>query len=358
MDLIGKLKSGKLYPYLSELLRDPQMLLFKRRFRRLDDQALILLGTPAHKNLGDHLIAVSERRFIRTCYPDKPLLEIPTHVFVRYQDYIAKHATGKNTVFITGGGWMGSVWPDDELTLQSMLRAFHASRLVILPQTMYYDRTSEAGEALFQSADSVFSACRDLKVCVRDQRSYDAALTFKNLSPDRLLLCPDIALYDALDPAYKSGQADRVGVYLRQDREKISSDRVVEELMNCFRENRYEFFFSDTMAKHQVPIWRREKAIANVIADMRTCRVILTDRLHAMVYSVIAGVKCIALDNKTNKVFGVYDKWLRDDPNILFMRKEEGSIARFADFLSEEPKPFSAARLTAEFKKLARFIEE
>ena len=38
--------------------------------------------------------------------------------------------------------------------------------------------------------------------------------------------------------------------------------------------------------------------------------IVITDRLHSMVFALLAGCKCIAIDNTTHKVSGVYKKWL------------------------------------------------
>lgn len=358
MKLISRIKSGNAYAYLSDLRRYPQMLSFKKRYKALSNNAVILVGTPAHKNLGDHLIGVSELKFIRDCYPDNPLFEIPTHVFVRYENYIRSHAQKYAHVFITGGGWMGSVWPNEERTLQSMVDTFSESPLVILPQTIFYDTEIDEGKELHRSANEIFSKCKNLKLCVRDPKSVESAMTFEAIPSNRILLCPDIALYYADNYRYNSNDSRRLGLYLRKDREKVASDEALDMIKNYFKKNGYEFFVSDTMAEHLIPIDKREDEICRVIEDMKQCAVILTDRLHAMVYSVIAGVPCIALDNKTHKVQGVYSKWLLNNKNILFVGEDGCSEADISSFVQKGPQPFEAAYLVEEFKKLEQFIKE
>lgn len=358
MKLVSKIKAGKAYAYFSDLRRYPQMLLFKKRYKALGNNAVILVGTPAHKNLGDHLIGVSELKFIRDCYPNNPLFEIPTHVFVRYENYIRKNVKEYSHVFITGGGWMGSVWPSEERTLQSMVDTFSESPLVVLPQTIYYDMNSNEGEALHRSASAIFGKCKDLKICVRDPHSIESAYTFGVIQKERLLLCPDIALYYKNNYQYNLNKTQRLGVYLRKDREKVASDEMLEMIKSYFTENKYEFFVSDTMAEHLIPIDKREGEILRVIEAMKKCEIVLTDRLHAMVYSVIAGVPCIALDNKTHKVQGVYSKWLSNNKNILFVGTDGCSESDIEKFISRTPQPFESGYLVEEFEQLKRFINE
>lgn len=45
---------------------------------------------------------------------------------------------------------------------------------------------------------------------------------------------------------------------------------------------------------------------------IEACSVLVTDRLHGMIFAYITGTPCIVMDNKTNKVFGVYEEWLSD----------------------------------------------
>lgn len=334
------------------------MLSFKKKFKGLSKNTVVLVGTPAHKNLGDHLIGVSELKFIHDCYPSNPLFEIPTHVFVRYEDFIRNNVKKYSHVFITGGGWMGSVWPSDELTLQSMVDIFSESPLVILPQTIYYDLGSKEGKELHRLANLTFSKCKDLKLCVRDPQSIDSAQTFDAIAKDRLLLCPDIALYYANNYQYNSNGSRKLGIYLRNDREKVASDETVDMIKNFFAESKYDFFVSDTMADHLIPIDKRNSEIHRVIEDMRNCEFVLTDRLHAMIFSVIAGVPCIVLDNKTHKVQGVYNKWLSNNKNILFVGSDHCSESDIAMFVQKGSQPFETNYLTDEFERLKRFIME
>lgn len=37
----------------------------------------------------------------------------------------------------------------------------------------------------------------------------------------------------------------------------------------------------------------------------------VTDRLHGMIFAYLAGTPCVFLDNKTKKVSGVYNTWLK-----------------------------------------------
>ena len=299
------MKESSIYKTASLIFRCPGEIGFEKDY----DDCIFLVGTPLHKNLGDHLIAEAEMQFLKDCFPDKRIVEVPTEVFLKHQDFLKR--TSPERAFITGGGWMGSLWPDDERIMQKMVETF--SKVTILPQTIYYDSDSE----LLESANKRFRECRSLKLCVRDEQSYEFAV--KNMDAE-VYLAPDMALYYKGDHNFSSNKGT-AGLYLRKDREQVTDEAMLSDILEPF--NDYSFVVSDTMYRRLVPKWRRSSLIRKTINDMRGCEVIITDRLHAMVYSVIAGTKCIALDNKTGKVSGVYSKWLDWNPNILLIKDSD-----------------------------------
>ena len=44
---------------------------------------------------------------------------------------------------------------------------------------------------------------------------------------------------------------------------------------------------------------------------------VVTDRLHGMIYCCVTGIPCVALDSKSKKTSGVYE-WIKDLPYIAF----------------------------------------
>ena len=305
---------------------------FMSRYRALPEGSVLLVGTPLHRNLGDHLIAEAEMQFLKDCFPEKEIMEIPTKTFVRYADDIRRFMPKDLSVFITGGGWMGSLWPEDELILQQMADTFSDCRLTIMPQTIFYERGSEEGEELLRTANAVFRKCRDLLICARDRASYEFASENFEVEKSRIVLVPDIALYYKTDLPDGDGFG-RAGLCLRSDREQVSSE-ALQEVVSYLSE-RFELVTLDTICPKPVGMTERAKRIKQIISDMRNCELILTDRLHAMIFSVIAGRKCIAADNRTRKVSGVAGEWLNWNSDILLLPgNEEIDRKKLTEFIN------------------------
>ena len=320
------------------------MLRFKNAFENIEN-SIILLGTPLHKNLGDHLIAEAEKLFLQDCYPEKNIFEIPTEVFMHYKEFIQANVNKDIPVFITGGGWMGTLWKEDEEIMQSMLEIFHECKIVILPQTIYYEKRT----SLLDKANQVMNKCENLKICVRDEASYEFAK--KYFEAGRIMLAPDMGLYYTCDKT--DIERKGVGVILRQDREKLDSS--IGSLTLEYLRHAFELKYSDTIALNQIPLIERALRISELIQFMQGCSLIVTDRLHGMVYSVISGTKCIVFNNKTGKVEGVYSKWLSWNSDILYLNKFNADSIQ--NLIEKEPEEKNYKQVLSEdFENLKRFI--
>ena len=51
--------------------------------------------------------------------------------------------------------------------------------------------------------------------------------------------------------------------------------------------------------------------------EFRSARLVITDRLHGMIFSAVTGTPCVALNNSNGKVGYEYE-WLKDVPYIAF----------------------------------------
>ena len=304
------------------------------------------------------MIAAAEKNYIKDYFCGKEIFEIPTEVFLHYERFIFENAREDNYVFITGGGWMGSLWPEDEMNLQHMIAAFSKNKTTILPQTIYFDKEDTTGCDLLKSANDIILKAHDLRICVRDLSSYHYAIDNIQLSAERVMIAPDMALYYR-DTSKDIKPQKRVGLYLRKDREKVSEEEVLAHINRLLGDMGYDFYVSDTMYSRMIPIWQRDKLIEETISNMKRCQIIVTDRLHAMIYATIANRICVVFNNKTGKVNGVYSKWLNWNKNILYLDDVSFDVidSRIKGLINQSPENKNVIDiLKPEFDKLKKFI--
>lgn len=281
---------------------------FKRKINNLKNNPskyVILLGTPLHSNMGDHLIAESEVQYLN----DKlklDVLDVPTEMYQIYRKELIKLIPLRTYVFITGGGWMGDVWPIEEKILENMAVDFKDNKTLIFPQTIFYCNPDEENDVSIR-AKKQFEKCKNLVICTRDESSFEyAKKQYSNYS----ILCPDIALYhDRLNP--RANSKIKIGICFRNDRE-FSAHITTGELEQSLSKKGFDIVKLSTIADKPVSCQERASKVNDLLGQFAQCDLVFTDRLHGMVYSYLARTSCIAFDNLTKKVSGVYDLWLKD----------------------------------------------
>lgn len=274
----------------------------------------ILMQTPLHGNLGDHAIALAELNFLAEHFPDVPVVELPGFAFSRQPEaYASLLNAEKDTILITGGGFAGSLWQEEESNIQCILSELHGFRILMLPQTLYYEDESSP-EAL--SSIHGYASFQTLTFCARESLTLDR---LNRLLPNtRSELIPDMVLYSQYTETSKPRRG--IGLCLRQDKEStLDADErkaLAAGILHSFPSD--PPVWTDTVIPPDVsPAERRETVLAK-LDEFAGYRFIITDRLHGMVFAALTGTPCIVLDNCDHKVRGVYD-WLKQNRYILYL---------------------------------------
>lgn len=290
-------------------------------FKDLDDSQsdnarAILIGTPVHSNLGDHLIAEKSGDYLRNIGFNQ-VIEIPEFVYELFDDKI--HINKKDFIFIVGGGWLGNLY-EDQLVVEDILTRYQDNNIVILPQTLaFLDNGSYSSLNQF---NSIIEKCRSIILCLREENSYLYAKQYLHLHENNIMLVPDMALLQ-LKNVKSHGVCKRIVFSMREDAEKDFHGFDVVELKKYYEKKGYTCESSSTVLDRKyVPYKERMEYIQQVITDYSKADLLITDRLHSMVFALCAGTRCLAFDNKTKKVSGVYKKWLSKEPGLLVINDE------------------------------------
>lgn len=318
--------------------------------------SVVLIGTPLHENLGDHLITLGTREFLSLAFPERAVVEVPIEGYRLYWPRIRKSVSEDDIILINGGGWMGDVYPEDECVIQHVATHFSGNKILVLPQTMFYaDMGSKNAKKLIQSGRNAFSNASDFNLCLRERGSLRLA---NELYPDvKRYLVPDMALayYQKAPKGQDSESSGRVGVCLRDDKERSLNDRAKKEIMDVLEQHHKIPVPITTMAGRKVYSAERQAVVTEKLSEFASCDLIVTDRLHAMIFSFLAGTPCIAFDNATKKVSGVYDAWLRPYREIQLLT-EPGQLARALTTLENQNKDDKVSTLGFSYEILKELI--
>jgi pyruvyl transferase EpsI len=75
---------------------------------------------------------------------------------------------------------------------------------------------------------------------------------------------------------------------------------------------------TDTVIPRNLKLEERDTILDAKLDEFKQAALVVTDRLHGMVFAAITATPCIVLPNSYHKIKGLYDDWLTHLPYIRF----------------------------------------
>ena len=291
----------------------------------------MIVATPTHGNLGDQAIVFAEYGVLSKIYPEKRIFEVPNELYVRYPEVCEKYVTEKDIIVIDGGGNMGTLWSYEDDKITDIIVRFKNNKVVVFPQTCYYD-PEEDNRARIEKNKRAYMAARDLTVMLRDRRSYDFVCeTFPDVNA---VFVPDIVL--SISPRVTAERGKKVLVCLRDDCEAVVPKETANKAFEALSKMGIEYFFASTVIPEGVDVTNRNEKLCEKWKQFSESAFVITDRLHAMIFALITGTPCIAVDNKSKKVGGVYE-WIKSLSHVIYLDDPEKISETVMEFAKELP---------------------
>ena len=150
---------------------------------------------------------------------------------------------------------------------------------------------------------------------------------------DRVFYYPDMALL--LNYSDKELERNRkVLICLRADEEKKYD--INDNIIRTVSGMGLEYEITDTYTERRIELEEGTAEFEKYIDFYRTYSMVITDRLHGMIFAAITGTPCVAIDNLTGKVGSVY-KWIEDVTNIVYKKNGEISAEDIKEVYSKGP---------------------
>lgn len=291
---------------------------------------IVLLGVPEHGNLGDHAITCGERSFFRKYFGKYPLLELSWEMADNNRAYLMDKICKKDLICIQGGGFLGSLWENEQEQVNQMIERFHENAILILPQT-YWCGNEESARLICERFGQAMSGCENICVCLREKESYER---FKAQFPQvPVLMVPDMAL--CIQTKLKEKREDYVLLCMRDDKEKTIA--CGQQIIDFIIENGMHYKETSTVLDMQIPHGMDEKYVWDKLDEFAKAKIVITDRLHGMVFAALMGTPCVAFNNISGKVEGVYH-WLKDAEEIKVVHGEEMFMEAFFGLMKKYVK--------------------
>lgn len=319
---------------------------YKAEFRK-NPHTVFLLMTPEHGNVGDQAIAKSETQFLKKHGIN--YIEITSRKLGDMKWANQLDVFNGFPILINGGGNLGTLWMDIENLQRKIIQSNPKSSISMLPNTIFYEENDWGREELKKSIE-IYNRHKHLNIYAREQSSYDF---MKPIYRD-VQLIPDMVLSLKKD----NHSLERKGclLCLRSDCEKTRTD----EQEQMIRQKTAELFDSavtdtDMVVPGSVSKEQRDTVLQAKFDEFSSAELVITDRLHGMIFCAITGTPCIVIDSKSPKVRGCYE-WIKHLDYIRFANHPEDIIAEYRA-IPEGPHHYDNSHLTHYYQKLAEDIE-
>lgn len=309
--------------------------------RAIDDAQHIYVGLAAdYGNLGDLAITVAQVDLLRSLYPNAVVVPIPISRTLGAISTLRKAIRPGDVISLVGGGNTGDVYDDIQYLREQFISSFPSNEIVSFPQSIEFT-DSIYGRWAARRASRVYNAHPRLTVLTRDSVSLERGRQL--FSECRVELAPDVVL--TTRPGLEAPARRGVLVALRSDQEQ----RLTESEHRGILEVASEFGPLHQRDTHlgQVRL-RLDEARGQLTAawrDWASSSLVLTDRLHGMIFAAITETPCIALDSANGKVGNFYRDWLQSVPWVRYMEEPDLDRIRSSaiDLLSSHDLAFAWA---------------
>ena len=344
--LHGRLHEHKLYTEERNRIKTE----YRRKIKTMKKAGkpfVFLIMTPEHGNLGDHAIALAETTLLKRA--GISYIEITGK---QLYDLRARNLLGIMNgypILITGGGNLGTLWLNVEYIQRNIISKNPRSSILFLPNTVFYE-DSDWGKEECQESIDLYNKHKHLTIYAREKTSYDF---MKPIYKD-VRLVPDVVL--SMIPEVSAKTRQGCLLCLRGDCEKTRT----EEQEILIRQQVAELFgdaVSDTdMVTAPVSVDQRETALQEKFEQFAGVELVVTDRLHGMIFCAITGTPCIVVNSKSPKVRGCYE-WVKDLDYIRFA-DDVSSVAEEYKKIPKTEHKYNNSHLKHYYEELLQDIQQ
>jgi exopolysaccharide biosynthesis predicted pyruvyltransferase EpsI len=321
---------------------------------RFKDRPILLVDPAQHGNIGDSLLVLGEKLFlIALGWGEESVHECgyaQKKVGPRCPAFLQAAAPGeyKLALWHAGGNW-GDIWRGTHgRRIRSMQELLDAQLTVVgMPQSMHYYNDTIADEearAIGVAAASVGDHAESRKRLIflwRQANSFEQATRLYPFADNRLV--PDIAFWCGPflhhgPVSRKSSEDERVDLllFLRTDKESAVSGANLHRSPDSMRQmvdaagvgRNISFQVVDwNNARHIRPINMQEyqPKIASAVRLLDTGRVVVADRLHATILSMLSLKPVFYVDQYYGKIKNTLDAAFSTSENC----RDEGAVRVF-----------------------------
>ena len=144
---------------------------------------------------------------------------------------------------------------------------------------------------------------------------------------------------------------------MRRDVEGIYSEEDKKMIYSLVKNNYGEVIITDTITEYLIPITERENELYKMWNLFNKSEIVVTDRLHGMIFAGLLGVPCIVFKTYNHKLIGQYE-WLKHLEYIKLIECNAESIKKTIKELEDvKPNKFESKEYKEYYSLIMRAIK-
>lgn len=294
-------------------MNTPNLSLYNKWEYLKDTPKIIYALTPPPRlaNIGDHAQVVAIQEWFNKHFK-LPIVEIDKDEAVLL-DALKALIRPDDLIFLHSGGNMADRAMWSENARRGIIKTFLNNRIISLPQTISFGHKQQL------LCESIYSNHPNLTIIARDLES--EKLAKKIFSKATTFAMPDFVLgVDYISPLKKGPKEDRgfkVLACLRDnDGESILTEAQRESICKIFKGTTARF---DTTFKKPIQRKDRVETLFRTLVTFDKADLIITDRFHGVIFSVLCKKPCVVLNTVDHKLRSSI-QWFKD---IKFVKLAE-----------------------------------
>ncbi|MCF2570136.1 glycosyltransferase [Mediterraneibacter glycyrrhizinilyticus] len=319
--------------------------------KEINKRKVYLIGTPEFGNLGDHMISETELEMLRTIYPMNDIREITMNEYWNVKEHLKEIISENDLLVFHGGGNVGNLWPKSEYIRRDAFSVWYKQKKIVMPQSICFT-DDEDGEKELEESRKAYKV-PNLLLCCRDEASYRFA---QKTFPCDSLYVPDTVMFHKplLGNREKSIREGAI-LCLRNDKEKALTEQEKTDIINIVSRKYSKVEELDTVGEKMTRETRKE-GLRRFFDRLCAAEIVVTDRLHGMIFCALEGIPCIAMDNSYQKVLGAY-KWLETLDYIHYITNVK-ELSKWIDYSWKENYVYPYKKYREKFEPLLQKLQK
>lgn len=311
-------------------------------------EKIVIMNTADYGNIGDQALSIKGIGFLKNYFKGYDVVEISGRQWDIAKDIIREKIEDVDKIFFVGGGYMGDLWTVESNRIKEMIECFPKNKKIFLPQSFYYGNKDNA-----EYDKRFFGKYDNIMFIHREEKSYQYFVA--NVSEKKSnVLFPDMALYD-IEIQKERVRKGIIGCF-RLDKEKVNK-KVNNSVYDFCIKNSLSYKVIDTLVDRSITRTTRDKEYLELLENFKNAELVITDRLHGMIFCAITGTPCLAIDNVSRKVSGVYE-WIKELDYIKVIDANDLTSENIIQFMKNHKNNYRSDLLRDKFDEMASVIKE